>query len=450
MARSLSAADFATADPRLRSGTGPLTPQDRSCEKGPIGTLDTVSETNPPQDLATWTDHAIFWHAYPLGLTGAPIREQHTHGHRLQELTGLLDHVVQLGANGLLLGPIFASASHGYDTTDHLRIDGRLGDEQDFDDLVAGCRQRGIRLVLDGVFNHVAAGHPALPRLQAVAADGSPEVFEGHGDLLRLDHRAQGTVDLVVEIMTFWCDRGVDGWRLDAAYSVDPGFWAAVLPRVRENHPQVWIVGEVLHGDYSEFVRTSGVDSVTQYELWKAIWSAVAERNLFELDWALQRHNQFLDTFRPQTFVGNHDVTRIASAVGRAGSVAALAILMTVGGVPSVYYGDELGLTGIKEQRLGGDDAVRPSWPTDFEPAAHEMLRAHQDFIGLRRRHPWLVNARTALLDLSNTRAVLRSTAVDGIDHLDLELNLDDGPTVTLRSSSGRTLWTSPEYSRGV
>ncbi len=392
-----------------------------------------------------WTDHAIFWHTYPLGLAGASIRGAHTSGHGLRAVTDLLDHVVRLGANGVLLGPAFTSASHGYDTIDHFAIDPRLGTDQDFDDLVAACGQRGLRLVLDGVFNHVAEGHPAVPDLQALDADGRPQVFEGHGALLKLDHARPETADLVVEVMNHWCDRGADGWRLDAAYSVDTAFWATVLPRVRKRHPQVWIVGEVLHGDYSGFVTAATVDSVTQYELWKAIWSSLAEKNLFELDWALQRHNEFLDTFLPQTFVGNHDVTRIASAVGANGAVVALAILMIVGGIPSIYYGDELGLTGIKEQRLGGDDAVRPPWPGTDGPPAAAMFGIHQDLIGLRRRHPWLVRARTRLLDLTNTHATLRSTSADGADHLDVEIDLRDRARVAVRDAQGQTLWSSPD-----
>lgn len=390
----------------------------------------------------TWANTAIWWHTYPLGLGGAPIREQHSAAPRLRAVIDRLDHVIELGVNGLLLGPIFASATHGYDTLNHFRIDDRLGDQQDFDNLIADCRQRGIRVVLDGVFSHVAAGHPALPALLATGSDGSPAVFEGHDTLLRLDHQNPRTVDLVVDVMNHWCDRGVDGWRLDAAYSIDTAFWAQVLPRVREKHPEVWIVGEVLHGDYAAFVRDSGVDSVTQYELWKAIWSSVQDGNLFELDWTLRRHNDLLDTFVPQTFVGNHDVTRITSTLGPHGAIVAAAILLTVGGIPSIYYGDELGLLGIKEQRLGGDDAVRPTWPTDTDATSEPLLRAHHDLIGIRRRHPWLVRARTTLLDLTNTRTTLRST--DGTHHLDLVIDLATAPSATLRAADGTVLWASP------
>ncbi len=141
-------------------------------------------------------------------------------------------------------------------------------------------------------------------------------------------------------------------------------FWAQVLPRVRAAHPDAWFVAEVIHGDYVAFVEGSGVDSVTQYELWKAIWSSLNDGNFHELDWALQRHNGFLDTFAPLTFVGNHDVTRIASRLENSAEHLAHALVLqfTTGGVPSVYAGDEFGYRGVKEDRVGGDDAVRPEF----------------------------------------------------------------------------------------
>ena len=164
--------------------------------------------------------------------------------------------------------------------------------------------------------------------------------------------------------MTHWLDRGADGWRLDAAYAVPPSFWAQVLPQVRERHPEAYVVGEVIHGDYARVVTESGIDAVTQYELWKAVWSSLNDGNLHELAHALGRHDGFLDTFVPLTFVGNHDVTRIASRLTDPRHLPhALAVLFTVGGTPSVYAGDEQAFTGVKEDRAGGDDAVRPPFP---------------------------------------------------------------------------------------
>lgn len=382
----------------------------------------------------TWAAHAICWHVYPLGFLDAPIHDtpaDYTPARRLRDLVPWLDHAVELGVNALLLGPIFAASGHGYDTIDHFRIDPRLGDEQDFEILVRECHDRGLRIVLDGVFNHVGSQHP---RYRQALADGpgsaaaglfridfdapggpAAHVFEGHGGLVSLNHRSDDVVEFVADVMDHWCARGADGWRLDAAYAVDPEFWARVLPGVRKRHPEVFVVGEVIHGDYVDLVRRSGWDSLTQYELWKATWSSLKDANFYELAHALRRHQEFCDSFAPVTFVGNHDVTRIASRVGEQEAVLAATLLMTLPGIPSVYYGDERGMTGVKEDRVGGDDAVRPAFPaTPAELESTWMLDVHRELIALRRRHPWLYRGVVAVGDLSNERIVYDVTARPG------------------------------------
>lgn len=380
-------------------------------------------------------DPTVWWHVYPLGALGVPVREPHDGAvvHRLPRLHAWLDHAAALGATGLQLGPVHTSASHGYDVLDHRAVDPRLGDEADLVALVDAAHARGMRVMLDGVFNHVGADHPW--HRQALAdGPGSPAArlfridwtdpahprsacFEGHQSLVLLDHDAPEVADLVVEAMGHWLRLGVDGWRLDAAYAVDPGFWARVLPRVRAEFPDVVVVGEVIHGDYPDVVARSGMDGVTQYELWKATWSAIADRNLFELAHALERHDGFVRAFRPMTFVGNHDVSRIAEVVGDAGAAVALAVLATVGGDPSVYYGDEHAFRGRKEERWGGDDAVRPALPAtpdDLAPDGRWLAERHAELLGLRREHPWLADARTTVLELTNERMVYTSAPPDG------------------------------------
>lgn len=383
----------------------------------------------------SWSDHAIFWHVYPLGFTGAPLEgaPDAPPVHRLRHLAGWLDYAIELGCSGLLLGPVFASSTHGYDTVDHFRVDPRLGDERDFDDLVAAARSRGLRIVLDGVFNHVGRGFPRFTEALAagpasaaarwfrpdVAADGTVTyaTFEGHEGLVALNHASPEVVAYVRDVMVHWLDRGASGWRLDAAYAMPPAFWRAVLPGVREGHPDAWFLGEMIHGDYAAYAQASGLDAITAYELWKAIWSALNDGNFHELAWALKRHDAMLDGTTPQTFVGNHDVTRLATRLTDDRHLGhALAVLCTVGGVPSIYYGDEQAFRGLKEDRAGGDDAIRPAFPDAPSALAVEgrpTYRLHQRLIGFRRRHPWLVRARTEPLHLTNHAVALRSASAD-------------------------------------
>lgn len=399
----------------------------------------------------TWIEHAVLWHVYPLGFLGAEA-EATSDGvhHRLGALEPWLDHAVTLGASGILLGPVFASSTHGYDTVDHFRVDERLGDEQDLVALFEAAHARGLRVVLDGVFNHVGQGFDRFTTALAEGpgspsagwfrlrwpADGGPaehEDFEGHSALVALNHENPEVADHVASVMEYWLDRGADGWRLDAAYAVPPAFWAPVLDRVREAHPDVYVVGEVIHGDYVGIVHESGMDAVTQYELWKAIWSSLNDTNAHELAHALGRHATFAEAFVPLTFVGNHDVTRIASRLDdRRHLPHALAVLLTVAGTPCVYAGDELGLEGVKEDRAGGDDAIRPAFPADpaaLDPGASPVFRLHQELIGLRRRHAWLHTARTEVTSVTNTLLVYTSTSRDGADALVVALSTADEAT---------------------
>lgn len=394
-----------------------------------------------------WVDHAIWWHIYPLGFVGAPVHDWDGGSledeHRLHRIVDWFDYAVELGASGIALGPIFASASHGYDTIDHLRIDSRLGTEADFDDMIHQARSRGLRVMLDGVFNHVAQAFPRFVQALEAGPD-SPESewfhldwsgarpthrnFEGHDELVTLNHDSVEVEQYVVDVMSHWLERGADGWRLDAAYAVPPRFWAAVIPKVRQKFPDAYFLGEVIHGDYAAIVKASSLDSVTQYELWKASWSAISERNFFELSHALGRHNEWLETFVPATFVGNHDVARIASTIIEERHLEhALVVLFTVGGMPMIYYGDEQGFRGAKEERVGGDDEVRPEFPSSREelaPYGWPTFHLHQELIGFRRRHPWLVEARTETVELSNTAMLYRVHSGD--EQLHVALNLGD------------------------
>lgn len=393
----------------------------------------------------SWAEHAVFWQLYPLGFVSAEPRALASGvERRLNRLEPWIDYCAELGCTALALGPIFASESHGYDTIDHYRIDPRLGDEADFDRLVASLRRRSMKLLLDGVFNHVGRSFPRFA--DAVArGDASPSarwfrrskkqphefaVFEGHSSLVALNHGEPEVAEYVAGVMKHWLGRGADGFRLDAAYAVPPRFWQPVLAQVRAEYPEAWFVGEVIHGDYNAIVSQSGLDSVTQYELWKAIWSSLNDVNLFELAWALTRHDEFVARFAPLTFVGNHDVTRIASKLSNTALLPhALVVLFTVAGVPSIYAGDEQAFRGIKEDREGGDDAIRPAFPAQPAELMREgwpVYRMHQDLIRVRRERRWLARARIEIGTKSN--AVLSYTCKSGDNRLAVVLNIGETP----------------------
>lgn len=387
----------------------------------------------------SWSDDVIWWHLHPLTFLGAERTATDTVTHRLPRLAGWLDYVIRLGANGLLLGPVFASASHGYDTLDHRRIDPRLGDDADLDALVAAAHERGVRVVLDGVFNHLAREHQIVRRALA-AGPGTPEgawirwsgehpwYFEGHETLVELDLSQPAVQEYVADVMVHWLDRGVDGWRLDAAYAAGPDAWRPVVERVRAAHPGSWLLGEVLHGDHADFVERSGLDTVTQYELWKATWSALNDRNLFELDWTLRRHAEFCATFRPQTFIGNHDVTRIATQLTDPRDLRiAVALLAFLPGVPSIYAGDEQGFTGEKTGGDHGDDAIRPAFPDSPEglaPFGRDTFELHQRLLAIRRQHRWLGGATLTVASVTNETMTVELSSPEGA--LTLAINVSD------------------------
>lgn len=398
-----------------------------------------------------WPASVIWWHVYPLGFVDAERDRVPEVNHRLPKLVNWLDYLVELGANGLLLAPIFDSGTHGYDTLDHFLIDPRLGDDDDFQTLLDEATRRGIRVCLDGVFNHLSRNHPLIQRAIAAGPDtedgdwvkwheGYPWAFEGHERLVELNLSNAHVQDYVVEVMNHWLSRGIDGWRLDAAYAPGAAAWRPILERVKRDHPEAWILAEVIHGDYSGFVTESGVDTVTQYELWHAIWDSLADGNFFSLQWTLGRHRTFCETYRPQTFISNHDVTRIASKLSDARDVEiAATLLMLLPGIPSIYAGDEQGFRGIKEDHAYGDDAVRPPFPDTPEgllPFGAELHDHYRAMISLRRQHPWLVDAELATSQVTNTWITITLTGPDA--ELTLDLNIDDETVDDLAPHSWR------------
>jgi glycosidase len=263
--------------------------------------------------------------------------------------------------------------------------------------------------------------------------------WEGHAELVELDHGDPRVADLVTEVMLHWLRRGIAGWRLDVAYAVPPEFWREVIGRVRAEFGDAIFLGEVLHGDYAAIAEAGTLDSVTQYELWKAAWSSLKDANFWELAWALERHDAISARLMVQTFLGNHDVTRIASQVGDAGSVLALVMLLTLPGMPSIYYGDEQGFRGEKGAGAHADDPLRPPLPASpdgLAPQGWWLYRLHQELIGLRRRNPWLARGRVRVVGKDRTWITYETTGADG-QVMRVELTLDPEPAARVVLAGG-------------
>ncbi|MFT0847941.1 alpha-amylase family protein [Actinomycetaceae bacterium L2_0104] len=390
-------------------------------------------------------DHAIWWQIFPLGALNAPIRDRHGDdaAQRLQHPEPWLDYIQQLGCNGVLLGPIFTSVSHGYDTLDHFSIDPRLGNDADFDYFVEICHERGIHIMLDGVFNHVAETHPRAAEFTERDEHGNLQTWEGHGGLVNLDHSNPAVADLVTEVMLYWLRRGISGWRLDVAYDVPPEFWREVTGRVRQEFPGALFLGEMIHGEYEKFVEESTLDTITQYRLWKAIWSSIKEVNCWELDWGIKEHAGLCEHYVPQTFIGNHDVERIATRVGIDGAAVAAGVLLTLPGMPSIYYGDEQGFQGRKLEGFAADDELRPPLPPspdELFPAGNWLYNLYQDLIGVRRRHPWIGRGLVEVTGKDNPWIEYTVSNRGGDESIHVRATLEPTKSLTIADGDGNQL----------
>ena len=329
-----------------------------------------------------WYDEAVFYHIYPLGLAGAP--KQNDYGepvHRLNTLLPWVDHIKEIGGSALYIGPLFESVGHGYETTDYKKLDSRLGTNEDLTAFVAYCHKQGIKVIFDGVFNHTGRDFFAFKDIQANREnsqykdwycnvnfwgnneynDGfSYDNWGGYNLLVKLNQRNPAVVDYICDVIRFWVSEfDVDGIRLDAADVLDFDFMKALRRTANEVKPDFWLMGEVIHGDYSRWVNGETLHSVTNYTLHKALYSGHNDHNYFEIAHTVRRL-QNMGTLKLYNFVDNHDVERIYTKLTNKAHFAPVHVLLyTLPGVPSIYYGSEFGIEGRKE--YGSDDSLRPA-----------------------------------------------------------------------------------------
>ncbi|MBQ6985896.1 MAG: maltodextrin glucosidase [Oscillibacter sp.] len=342
-----------------------------------------------------WAENSVFYQIVPIGLCGAPRvnpappedePDKHTVS-RIGKLSDWLPHLQKLGVNALYLTPVFLSDSHGYDTRDYRRIDNRLGTNADFRAFVEQCHAAGIKVVIDAVFHHVGRNFWAFRDVRArkwdspyrdwflINFDGNSayndgfwyEGWEGHYSLVKLNLRNPAVVDYLIDCVHFWVKEfGIDGLRLDVAYSLEKDFLRRLRHEAQKIGVDFFLLGETLHGDYNQWVNADMLHSCTNYECYKGLYSALNSMNLFEIVHSLKRQfgPEYWTLYKGKhllCFVDNHDVGRIASVLQKPEHLPLIyGLLFGMPGIPCLYYGSEWGTTGAKQR--GSDDNLRPAF----------------------------------------------------------------------------------------
>ena len=330
-----------------------------------------------------WYEESVFYHIYPLGLTGSPKKNDYGEPvHRLRSLLSWVSHLRRLGMTALYIGPLFESVGHGYETTDYRKVDSRLGTNEDLKDFVKACHAAGIRVILDGVFNHTGRDFFAFKDLQANRenspyrdwycnvnfwgnneyGDGfSYDNWGGYNLLVKLNQRNPAVRRYFCDVVRFWVSEfDIDGIRLDAAEVLDFEFMKELRRTANEVKQDFWLMGEVIHGDYSRWANTDTLHSVTDYTLYKALFSGHNDHNYFEIAHTVERTRQLVQAnIHLYNFVDNHDVERICTKLrNKAHYLPVHILLYALPGIPSIYYGSEFGIEGRKER--SSDDSLRP------------------------------------------------------------------------------------------
>jgi cyclomaltodextrinase / maltogenic alpha-amylase / neopullulanase len=384
--------------------------------------------------MTHWTKNAIFYHIYPLGLCGAPRRNPLSgeRQFRLRELIPWLDHAQDLGATAILLGPVMESGSHGYDVADYFTVDRRLGDNVAMARLSEEVHNRGLKLVLDGVFNH--AGREFAP-FRDVREKGKSSAYadwfyidfgdEGHhGD--RFSYRSWNGCDDLVKLNTSNAEvrkhifQAVSGWikeyqldglRLDAADHLDMVFVTDLAHHCRGLKDDFWLMGEVVKGPYTAWLQPGRLDSVTDYECYKALFSSHNDGNYHELGYCLRRHyaeDGLYGETSLYTFADNHDVPRVASRLVDGAHLYPLyCLLFTIPGIPSIYYGSEYGARG--EKAADNDWPLRPHLDLAQirkNPGSRDLARAIATLAHLRRRLPALTHGNFTQIAVAHRHLV--------------------------------------------
>lgn len=336
------------------------------------------------KEAVMWAYETSFYQIYPLGFCGAPYENDGKLEHRILKVIDWIPHLKKLGIGAVLFNPVFESDTHGYNTRDYKKIDVRLGTNEDFAKVCKALHEEGIRVILDGVFNHAGRGffgfadvcekkwESAYKDWFNINFDGNSnyndglwyEGWEGNYDLVKFNLKNPQVTDYLLESIRTWVKEfDIDGLRLDVAYCLDQDFIRTLRRETTALKQDFYLTGEMIGGDYNRIMGDDLCHSATNYECYKGMFSALNSMNLFEIvhsllrqfgpeNWTLYRGRHL------QSFVDNHDVSRIASVLKRPEHLKLIYTLMFgMPGIPTIYYGSEW---GEKADKSMGDPALRP------------------------------------------------------------------------------------------
>ncbi len=391
-----------------------------------------------------WTNKSVFYQIYPMGAFGAPFENDGQLEHRILNIKKWIPQLNALNIDAILLNPIFQSHTHGYDTIDYKTLDVRLGTNDDFIEVVNVLHENEIRVVVDGVFNHVGRDFFAFQDVLS-QRENSPykdwffvdfngdngyqdhlwyQDWEGNANLVKLNLKNGEVVDYLLSVISFWMDTfNIDGIRFDVAYLLDHDFLRKVHSFTKERNPDFFLLGETLHGDYNVWMNDEMLDSCTNYECYKGLYSSFNSKNFFEILYSFNR--QFgRDPWCLYTgkslfnFIDNHDVERIASTLEKKEYLPLIyGMLMTMPGIPCIYYGSEWGIEGKKNWN---DTDLRPK----IETLEHnELTEWIEKLIEIKHKEESLHNSDYAQLAITNTACIYQRNDVW------VCINLDENPT---------------------
>ena len=402
--------------------------------------------------MGYWYDKAIIYHIYPLGFCGAP---QFNNGneteYRLNKIFSWIPHLKSLNINAVYFGPIFESTEHGYDTKDYMQIDKRLGDNKSFKKICHELHANGMKVILDGVFNHTGRDFFAFKNIQKNGSASpycgwfqnlnfggeSPykdnfwyEGWNGHFNLVKLNLRNKQVVEYIFNAISFWIDEfDIDGIRFDTADCIDFDFFKRMRWFCKNKKPDFWLVGELIHGDYKRWANPEMLDSCTNYECYKGLYSSHNDQNYFEIDYSINRQSGNSGIYKGinlYNFTDNHDVTRLASMLNNKLLLENVYTLMyTMPGIPSIYYGSEFAAEGTKTNN--SDSALRPC--LDLQELIHtgSKLCEHLKKLGkIYRLYPELRTGQYSTVIVRNKQLIFKKELNKQTAYIALNLDGND------------------------